>query len=123
MPIKLTIPGVEHSPPIIFSSLNLQFARVIMLLDFWWNASKTQQAIARIFRYGQTASEIFTYMFIANTGVEEAVLKKQNSKLKILEELQTGRVRTKINTIKIDDIIKMIELDKNKDMVYNIYNY
>jgi SNF2 family DNA or RNA helicase len=101
--------------------LNLQFARVIMLLDFWWNASKTQQAIARIFRYGQTASEIFTYMFVANTGVERAVLKKQDSKLKILEELQTGRVKTKIQKIKIDDIIRMIELNINKDMVHSIY--
>lgn len=101
--------------------LNLQFARVIMLLDFWWNASKTQQAIARIFRYGQTASEIFTYMFVANTGVEEAILKKQNSKLKILEELQTGRATTKIDKIKIDDIIRMIELGKNRNMIHTIY--
>jgi len=102
--------------------LNLQFARVIMLLDFWWNASKTQQAIARIFRYGQTAKEIFVYMFVANTGVEEAILKKQDSKLKVLEELQTGRARTKINTIKIDYIIRMIELGTNKKMVTDIYN-
>ena len=101
--------------------LNLQFARVIMLLDFWWNASKTQQAIARIFRYGQTASEIFTYMFVANTGVEEAILKKQDSKLRILEELQTGRARTKIDKIKIDDIIRMIELGKNRNMIHTIY--
>jgi hypothetical protein len=60
-------------------------------------------------------------MFVANTGVEEAILKKQDSKLKILEELQTGRATTKIDKIKIDDIIRMIELGKNRNMIHTIY--
>ena len=48
-----------------------------MLIDFYWNSAKTKQAIARIYRYGQTANLVNIYMFISNTGIEKIIMKKQ----------------------------------------------
>lgn len=103
--------------------LNLQFASTVLLIDFWWNASKTQQAIGRIFRYGQIAEEINVYFFTSNTGIEKMLFLKQKAKLDILNELKVGITKTKIPLIRIDDIIKMIELDGNMKLLKNIKYY
>jgi len=102
--------------------LNLQFATTVMLLDYWWNAGKTEQAIGRIFRLGQVAEQINVIFFSANTAVEKMIFEKQNAKLQILDELKTGKQTTKIPKIKMDDIIKLIELDDNKQLLQKIHN-
>lgn len=103
--------------------LNLQFASTVILTDFWWNPAKTEQAIARIFRYGQKAKEINVYMFIANTGIEKIILEKQQAKKKILKELRTGPMISKIPKIKdVDDLIRLIEIEDNKKLLDDIYN-
>ncbi len=103
--------------------LNLQFASTILLIDFWWNASKTQQAIGRIFRYGQIADEINVYFFTSNTGIEKILFEKQKAKLSILNELKTGTIETKIPMVKMDDIIKLIELADNEQLLKMIKYY
>jgi SNF2 family DNA or RNA helicase len=103
--------------------LNLQFASTVLLVDFWWNASKEQQAIGRIFRYGQVADTINVYFFTANTGIEKILFKKQQAKLQMLEELKTGKMNTKIPLIKIDDIIKLIGLADNEELLKKIKFY
>lgn len=100
--------------------LNLQFASKIFLTDFWWNASKTQQAIGRIFRFGQVSDTIDVYYFTGNTGIEKILFEKQKAKLDVLKELQTGVVKTKIPTINMKQIIKMIELADNKKLLKNV---
>lgn len=103
--------------------LNLQFASTVLLVDFWWNAAKTQQAIGRIFRYGQTSKEINVYLFTSNTGIEKILFDKQKAKINILNELKTGTIKTKIPIIKMDDIIKLIDLEDNKKSLKNIKYY
>lgn len=103
--------------------LNLQFATTVMLIDFWWNASKIQQAIGRIFRYGQLASEINVYFFTSNTGIEKILFLKQKAKLHILNELKTGMSKTKIPGIKMDNIIKLIEISDNEKLLKDIKFY
>ena len=103
--------------------LNLQFASTILLTDFWWNASKTQQAIGRIFRYGQIADEINVYFFTSNTGIEKILFQKQKAKLDILAELKVGTIQTKIPMVKMDDIINIIELSDNEKLLKNIKYY
>lgn len=103
--------------------LNLQFATTVLLTDFWWNAGKTQQAIGRIFRYGQMAKEINVYFFSADTGIENIIFNKQQIKLQILEELKVGVQRSKIRTLKIDDVIRIIEVEDNKAMLQKIKYY
>jgi SNF2 family DNA or RNA helicase len=103
--------------------LNLQFASTILLVDFWWNASKEQQAIGRIFRFGQVSDEINVYFFTTNTGIEKILFEKQQAKLKILDELRTGKMKTKIPFIKLDDVIKLIELSDNEELLKEIKFY
>ena len=103
--------------------LNLQFASTVLIVDFWWNASKEQQAIGRIFRYGQISDKINVYFFTANTGIENILFKKQHSKLQVLNELKTGKVETKIPTIKMDEIIKLISLSDNEDSLKEVKYY
>lgn len=103
--------------------LNLQFATTVMLVDFWWNASKEQQAIGRIYRYGQKAEEINVYFFTANTGIEEILFKKQKAKNAVLEELKTGKIKTKVPRLKLDEVIKLIALSANEDLIKKIDYY
>lgn len=103
--------------------LNLQYASVVMLIDFWWNAAKSQQAIGRIFRYGQISREINIYFFTSNTGIEKILFGKQKAKLNILNELKTGTIKTKIPVVKMNDIIKLIELEDNRKLLKNIKYY
>ena len=100
--------------------LNLQFASTVLLVDFWWNASKIQQAIGRIFRYGQIADEINVYFFTSNTGIEKILFQKQKAKLNILNELKTGTANTKIPELKLDEIIRLIEISDNMQLLKNI---
>lgn len=94
--------------------LNLQFAAVVVLVDLSWSAQKSLQGIGRIFRYGQMAEEIFVYFFTANTGIEKIIFEKQNAKLLILDELMTGCPTMNVPKIKMDDVIKMIDVNDNE---------
>lgn len=98
--------------------LNLQFCRKILLTDLYWNGSKTDQAIARILRPGQQADEIFIYYFISNTAMEKTMVKKNKDKLEMLDELKNGVMKTKLEKIKTNEIIKVLE---NEDC-YNELN-
>lgn len=89
--------------------LNLQCASTALLLDFWWNSSKTQQAIARVVRFGQKASVVNVYFFTSNTGVEQAIFKKHKSKLLLLEELKVGPCTTKIHKMTMKEILELIQ--------------
>lgn len=103
--------------------LNLQCSYTVFLMDFWWNAAKTQQAVARILRFGQESDVVNVYYFTANTGIENSILKKQKSKLQALSELRTGSIKTAIPALKLDDILKMIHQDENHSMVQQISNF
>ena len=93
--------------------LNLQTANTVLLLDFYWNDAQTQQAIARVLRYGQKADTVNIYMFTSNTAIESAMFEKHDLKLMILEELSTGSAKTKLKTMKVEDIIKIIQTEDN----------
>jgi SNF2 family DNA or RNA helicase len=102
--------------------LNLQFASTVLLVDFWWNNAKSQQAIARVFRFGQL-SDVNTYFFSSNTAVENIIFQKQHAKLQILNELKTGKQESKIPPIKIDNIIRLIDLESNKAVLDKVIHY
>lgn len=103
--------------------LNLQFATTVFIADFWWNAAKTKQAIGRIFRFGQTAEEIYIYFFTSNTSVEKILYLKQDAKETMLKELETGKFTTKVPKINMNDIIKLIELEENVKYLQQIEYY
>ena len=100
--------------------LNLQCAHVVIIMDFFWNHSTTNQAIARVLRYGQLAKEVFIYLFTSNTGIERALFHKQQDKLAIAEELMNGAQKTVNRTIKIDDILRLIDAEENNNLIKNL---
>ena len=102
--------------------LNLQCAHTVLIVDFWWNIGKTNQAIARILRYGQKSNVVNIYFYTSNTGVEKALFTKQQDKQIIMDELLIGYKKSKIQKLNMDEILSLIEKNENKDMIYSINN-
>lgn len=68
--------------------LNLTAADYVFILDPWWNPAIESQAVDRAYRMGQT-NTVHTYKFITKNTVEEKILKLQNSKKQLANELIT----------------------------------
>ncbi|MCS7085813.1 MAG: DEAD/DEAH box helicase, partial [Bacteroidia bacterium] len=66
--------------------LNLTAARYVLLVDPWWNPAVEMQAISRAHRIGQDRS-VFVYKFISKDSIEEKILKLQQHKSKLAEEV------------------------------------
>jgi SNF2 family DNA or RNA helicase len=104
------------------AGLNLQCSNTVLLTDFWWNTGKTDQAIARSLRYGQTAREVNVYFFTSNTGIEKAIFEKHFEKIAIVKEIQTGPIVSKIQKFKIDEILKIIKNEETNESLEKIIN-
>lgn len=103
------------------NGFNLQSANVVILVDYWWNDSKTQQAIARSIRQGQTSKEVDIYFFVSNTGVEKALFAKQQDKLILLDEIKRGKIKHSVKTLKMEEILKLIDSNENYDFLSKSY--
>ena len=101
--------------------LNLQVANTVILLDYYWNDGKTSQSVARVLRYGQKSKEVNIYYLTSNTAIEKAIFEKQDVKLRMINELETGRVQTTIKRIQVKDIINIINNEHNINAIHNIY--
>jgi non-specific serine/threonine protein kinase len=66
--------------------LNLTVADYVYLVDPWWNPSAEQQAIDRAHRIGQKR-KVFAYKMICKDSVEEKILKLQERKKMLADEL------------------------------------
>jgi SNF2 family DNA or RNA helicase len=66
--------------------LNLTAADYVYLVDPWWNPAAEQQAIDRTHRIGQT-QKVFAYKMICKDSVEEKILKLQEKKKKLANDL------------------------------------
>lgn len=93
--------------------LNIQSSHTALLIDLWWNSAKTQQAICRVFRFGQSASVVNVYYFTSNTGIEKALLDKHVDKLTVLDELKIGPLKSTVKSIDVQKIITLLEKEKN----------
>jgi SNF2 family DNA or RNA helicase len=101
--------------------LNLQCASTLLIVDFWWNVSKTNQAVARIARRDQLSSCVNIYFFTSNTGIEKSLFIKQQDKLLILDELKHGPMKSNVSTININEIIKLIEKNENVNLLKKLH--
>ena len=68
--------------------LNLTAADYVFMLDPWWNPAVEAQAVDRAHRIGQK-NVVFNYKFITRNTVEEKILKLQQEKLKLVNDLIT----------------------------------
>lgn len=69
--------------------LNLTAADYVFLLDPWWNPAAENQAIDRSHRIGQTHT-VIVYKFISQNTVEEKILKMQQNKIRLANDLITS---------------------------------
>lgn len=66
--------------------LNLTAADTIFIYDPWWNKTVENQAIDRAYRLGQDRT-VFSYKLILKDTIEEKILKLQESKSQLLDNL------------------------------------
>lgn len=66
--------------------LNLTAASAVFLYDPWWNPMAEQQAVDRAHRIGQT-KKVHIYKFITKNSIEEKILKLQERKGNMFENL------------------------------------
>jgi SNF2 family DNA or RNA helicase len=58
----------------------------VFLFDPWWNTAVQQQAIDRTHRIGQTKN-VFAYKMICKDTIEEKIIRLQEKKKQLAEEL------------------------------------
>jgi len=68
--------------------LNLTKADYVFILDPWWNPAIEAQAVDRAHRMGQE-NVVHTYKFITKNSVEEKIVRLQDSKKQLANELIT----------------------------------
>lgn len=71
------------------TGLNLTAADYVFILDPWWNPTAEQQAIARAHRIGQER-HVIAIKFITKDSIEEKILKLQEKKLQLAEDIISG---------------------------------
>jgi SNF2 family DNA or RNA helicase len=75
--------------------LNLTAAEYVFLVDPWWNPAVEQQAIDRTHRIGQE-NKVFAYKMICKNTIEEKILKLQEKKQLLADDL----ISTETNILK-----------------------
>lgn len=68
--------------------INLTAADYVIIYDPWWNPAVERQAVDRAHRIGRT-ERVIAYRFIVRNTVEEKILKLQERKRKLSEEIVT----------------------------------
>jgi SNF2 family DNA or RNA helicase len=84
------------------TGLTLTAADYVFLFDPWWNTAVEQQAIDRTHRIGQTKN-VFAYKIICKDTIEEKIIKLQQRKKKLADEL-VGEDDGFIKTLNEEDI-------------------
>lgn len=81
--------------------LNLTSADTIFIYDPWWNKTAENQAVDRAYRLGQDKT-VFSYKLILRNTIEEKILKLQEMKNELLNNLiSEDNISTKILLKKI----------------------
>ncbi len=65
-------------------------------MDPWWNPAVENQATDRAHRIGQTKT-VFVQKLIVRDTVEEKILKLQEKKKKLIDDLFSGDFKGKLN--------------------------
>ncbi len=88
--------------------LNLTGADVIIHFDPWWNPSVMEQATARAYRFGQK-NTVQVFNIIARNSIEEKILKLQDSKRSIIDNVINDNAQT-LGKLTQEDIKWIFEL-------------
>lgn len=66
--------------------LDFQFCDLLINYDLPWNPMRVEQRIGRIDRYGQTHERIRIFSFVINDTIEERILQRLYSRIRVFEE-------------------------------------
>ncbi|BFZ58770.1 hypothetical protein PYCC9005_005835 [Savitreella phatthalungensis] len=89
--------------------LNLVSASRVVLVDPWWNPAVEDQAIDRVHRIGQTASDVRVYRITVANTVEDRILKLQQAKRALAQDALAPNQQHQ-TLIKRDAKLKLDEL-------------
>jgi SNF2 family DNA or RNA helicase len=87
--------------------LNLTQADYVFILDPWWNPASEAQAVDRAHRMGQK-NVVHTYKFITKNTVEEKILKMQESKKQLAQDLISTE-DSFVKSLSKDDIAELLK--------------
>lgn len=100
----------HHGPKVMLLSLtaggvglNLVGANHLMLLDLHWNPQLETQACDRVYRVGQKKS-VKIYKFVCSDTIEENILKLQEKKLAVADNVLTGVKFSQMSKLTLDDL-------------------
>ena len=65
-------------------------AQKVISIDPWWNSAVEQQAIGRVFRFGQKSETAMTRFVVENT-VDQRIMEMQERKEKQIERVMDGK--------------------------------
>ncbi|MCO5248621.1 MAG: DEAD/DEAH box helicase [Chitinophagales bacterium] len=88
------------------TGLNLTEAEYVFIIDPWWNPAVENQAIDRAYRIGQK-NHVIAIRLIVPDSIEEKIMKLQEKKLKLVEDL----IHTDKNSFKNlskDDLLSIL---------------
>jgi Superfamily II DNA/RNA helicases, SNF2 family len=71
------------------TGLNLTGANIVIHFDPWWNVAAQNQATDRAYRIGQT-NEVSVFKLIAKNTIEEKILKLQEAKKDLSNQIMSG---------------------------------
>ena len=87
--------------------LNLTGADVVIHYDPWWNVAAQNQATDRAHRIGQT-KKVTVYKLIARHSVEEKILKLQETKRDLAEQVMNGELG-QLGSMSRDELLDLLQ--------------
>lgn len=87
--------------------LNLIGADVVIHYDPWWNVAAQNQATDRAHRIGQT-KKVTVYKLIAKNTIEEKILKLQQDKRALADQVISGDT-VSLGSMSRDDLLELLD--------------
>lgn len=89
------------------TGLNLTGADVVIHYDPWWNQAVQNQATDRAHRIGQT-NKVTVYQLIVKDSVEEKIVKIQNTKRNLADQIMSGEMG-QLGSMSRDDLLELLQ--------------
>lgn len=88
------------------TGLNLTSADIVIHYDPWWNVAAQNQATDRAHRIGQK-NVVTVYQMITKDTIEEKILKLQETKQELVDQVLTGE-NTSLTTLSKEDLLEIL---------------
>jgi SNF2 family DNA or RNA helicase len=88
------------------TGLNLTGADIVIHYDPWWNVAVQNQATDRAHRIGQTKT-VSVYKLIVKNSIEEKIIKMQEDKKNLADEILSGEMGS-IGQMSKEDLLELI---------------